>query len=62
MKLKYYMNKLGVSQIELANRLGVSKQRVNNWMQHKNYPAAKYIPLISAILNIPIDLLFYSED
>ena len=62
MKLKYYLNKSGITQSELARLLGVTRFRVNNWVQGKSYPSAKYIPMISAILNIPIDLLFFSED
>jgi transcriptional regulator with XRE-family HTH domain len=61
MKLKYYLDKQNISQTELAKRLNISVARVNNWTRGKNYPSAKYIPIISAILNIPIDLLFYSE-
>ena len=62
------MNKLGktikeknIKQVELARHLGVSKQRVHNWIRGKYMPSADLIKPISAYLNIPIDELFFND-
>ncbi len=56
------LQKKSMSQTELASKLGVSRQRVNRWVQGINYPNKKYIREISAILGVSIEELFYKEE
>jgi transcriptional regulator with XRE-family HTH domain len=51
-----------ITKSDLARALNVSRQRVNNWTQNKNYPQKKYIKLISNFLGVSIEKLFYNED
>lgn len=61
-KLNEILYQKRITQAELARKLKVSPQRVNNWIHGKNYPNRKYMKLISEYLDIPIDELFYDEE
>ena len=50
--LKLLIDK-GITQTELAKRVGISFQSVNRWMTGKSNPSYVYIPKIAEALNIP---------
>ncbi|MBA7560817.1 XRE family transcriptional regulator [Candidatus Atribacteria bacterium 1244-E10-H5-B2] len=59
--LNKILKKKGMSQTTLATKLGVSRQRVNRWVQGINYPNKKNIKEISAILDVSVEELFFNE-
>lgn len=57
-RIRKYREELGISQKELAQRLGVSNSRVSNWEQGINRPDANVLADICRTLNVsPSDLL-----
>lgn len=52
---------LGLSQTELARRLGVKIERVSNWECKENNPTAAWLPAIADTLHCSIDELFGHE-
>lgn len=47
----------GLTQVELANKLGVTKQSVSNWENENIQPSVDMIIKISKLLNIKSDVL-----
>lgn len=57
-RIRKYREKQGLSQKELAEKLGVSNSRVSNWEQGTNRPDADFLADICSILNVsPSELL-----
>lgn len=57
-RIRKYREELGISQKELAQRLGVSNSRVSNWEQGINRPDANILADICRALNVsPSELL-----
>lgn len=58
MNLECQLKKSGLSQKQLAAKLGISPSAVTNWIKGKNSPDIEYIALICEIFEITIsDLL-----
>lgn len=56
--LEYQLKKSGLSQKQLAAKLGISPSAVTNWVKGKNSPDIEYIALICETFEITIsDLL-----
>lgn len=51
----------GMSQLELAQRVGVSKVAVSLWESGENIPAADKLPTIAAVLECEIEDLYDGE-
>jgi transcriptional regulator with XRE-family HTH domain len=60
--LKVKLHSRWISQAELSRRLGVSPQRVSNWIRGKNNPNREQMFIISNMLDTSIEELFFSED
>lgn len=57
-RIRKYREACGISQVQLAQKLGVSNSRVSNWEQGINRPDADIIADICRALNVsPSDLL-----
>lgn len=57
-RIRKYRKKLGISQKELAKRIGVSNGRVSNWEQGLNRPDADMLAELCQALNVsPSSLL-----
>ena len=57
-KIRKYRQAAGLSQKELASRLGISNSRVSNWEQGINRPDADMLADICRVLEVsPSDLL-----
>ena len=56
--IAYYRRLNGMTQEELAERVGVSPQAVSKWEQRINAPDVALLPELSGILGISIDELF----
>ena len=63
MKIKEIRVKKGVTQLELAKKLGVSRSTVAMWEAGINTPNASKIPEISRVLGCEsIDELFFEDE
>ena len=60
--LGYYLSLRGISQKELAVRIGVSQSAVTNWIKGKNSPDIEIVAQICDILAISVTDLFGKED
>ena len=57
-KIRYYRQIKGLTQEELANRIGVSPQSIHRWEKEARSPTAKYLNKIAQTLEVsPITLL-----
>lgn len=52
-----YMNVTGLSQIKLAERLGVDPGQINHWIQGRRSPSAENLKLISERTGITLEKL-----
>lgn len=52
------MESAGLTQVQLADELGISKGTVNNWIRGNNSPDVDMVPRICNALNIPISFLY----
>jgi transcriptional regulator with XRE-family HTH domain len=59
--LKQKRRARGMTQSALARKLGITSSAVSEWERGKNGPAAKLIPKLSRLLNIPADELGAAE-
>ena len=59
--LKIYMIKKEMTQAELAEKLDVSQQQVNNWVTGRSVPKMKMLLEITDMLNCTIDDLYRVE-
>lgn len=60
--LGYYLSLQGISQKELAERLGVSQSAVTNWIKGKNSPDIEAVAQICQVLRISVSDLFGAGD
>lgn len=49
--LRFYMNKYGIKQVELARRTGVSKATVHDWVHGKISPRMNKVDMMCKIFN-----------
>lgn len=60
--LGYYLSLQGISQKELAEKLGVSQSAVTNWIKGKNSPDIESVAQICQALRISVSDLFGAGD
>jgi transcriptional regulator with XRE-family HTH domain len=56
--IKRLRHRIGLSQTELANKLGVTAQAVSKWETKTNSPDIALIPKIAELFDVSIDELF----
>lgn len=54
-RIKFYRNKLKISQEELAEKVFVSRQSISNWENGKTYPDINSLILLSNIFELSLD-------
>lgn len=59
--LKYYRMQKGLSQAEVGDIIGVSRQAISNWEAQRSYPDLDNIVLLSDLYGITIDQLLGKE-
>lgn len=58
-----YMEKAGISQLEFANRTGISQSTVSDWRRKGTNPSADKIMIVCEVLNVsPYELLQGAEN
>lgn len=61
MNLKELRKAKGITQTELAERLGIKRTTVSMWEMNASSPTARMIPALAAALGCSIDALFRPE-
>ncbi len=61
-KLKEARKNAGLTQLELAEKLCVSRQAITKWESGKGIPDVDNLKMISKVLNVSIDFLLDDED
>lgn len=61
-KIIYYRKKTGMSQIDLADVMGVSRQTISKWETAESNPEINKLPALAKALNVSIDWLLSEED
>ena len=56
--IKRFRRECGLTQAELAKKLGVTTQAVSKWETQMNSPDIALIPKIAQVLGVSIDELF----
>ena len=59
--LKYYRQRAGLTQAELADILGVTRAAVSLWETGQTWPSAALLPLMADFLLCSIDDLFQAH-
>lgn len=60
--IKYHREQLGLSQEQLAKKLGIRQSTVAMWETQKNFPRSDKLPLLARALQCSIDDLFINND
>ena len=55
--IRYWRKYSGVSQVELAKRLEVSRQAIYLWETHQGYPDIERLEEVAGVLGIPLEFL-----
>lgn len=61
LKIKYLRENLGLTQVDLADRIGASQQQVHRWENSKVTPSADTIAKISEVFGVSADYLLDTE-
>ena len=61
-KLKLARSATGLSQEEIAEKVGVSRQTVSNWETGKSYPDIASVIALSDVYSVPLDSLMKGDD
>lgn len=56
------MKRANISQVQLAEELGISKGTVNNWVRGNNSPDVDMVPKICNVLGIETTSLYYPAE
>ncbi len=60
--IKFHREQLGLSQEQLAKKLGIRQSTVAMWETQKNFPRSDKLPLLAVALQCSIDDLFSDDD
>lgn len=61
-KLAFAIKQSGLKQIEIAKKIGISKQCITDFKTGKSYPSIQTLALLCKILDISADYLLGIED
>lgn len=57
-KIRFYRHSAGITQEELGERLGISKQNINRWELGKSSPTIENLSKIAKALDVNLNLFF----
>jgi len=60
-RILLYLEKNGLTQKQLAKRIGCTPETLNRWIKGKNHPNVKYIATMSKIFKCDIGDLYQRE-
>ncbi|MBE6656610.1 MAG: helix-turn-helix transcriptional regulator [Ruminococcaceae bacterium] len=61
-KIRYFRDKLGLTQTDLAKRLGISRSAVNAWEMSLSSPSLANVVELSQIFHVSVDTLLSEGD
>ena len=61
-RIKYLRDKVGLKQIELAKKLGISRSAVNSWEMSLSCPSVANIIEMAQIFHVSVDYLLTVSD
>ena len=61
-KIRYFRDKLGLTQTDLAKRLGISRSAVNAWEMSLSSPSLANVFELAQIFHVTVDALLARED
>lgn len=61
-RIKYLRDKVGMTQTDLAKRLGISRSAVNSWEMSLSTPSLSNIVEMTKIFHVSADFLLASND
>ena len=61
-KIRYFRDKLGLTQTDLAKRLGISRSAVNAWEMSLSSPSLANIVEMARIFHVTVDSLLNSTE
>ena len=61
-RIRYFRDKLSLTQTDLAKRLGISRSAVNAWEMSLSCPSLANVVEMSRIFHVTVDSLLASED
>lgn len=61
-RIKYLRDKVGMTQTDLAKRLGISRSAVNSWEMSLSTPSLSNIVEMTKIFHVSADFLLASDD
>ena len=61
-KIRYFRDKLGITQTDLAKRLGISRSAVNAWEMSLSSPSLANIVEMARIFHVTVDSLLNSTE
>jgi putative transcriptional regulator len=51
----------GIKQVWLAKKIGKSPAELNRWVKGKRVPAYEHMHIISRVINIPVEDIFFND-
>lgn len=60
-KIRYFRDKHGLTQTDLAKRLGISRSAVNAWEMSLSTPSLANIVELASIFHTTVDALLYED-
>lgn len=61
-QIQAYRKKMGLTQEQLAERMGVTNQAVSKWETEQSYPDIQLLPELAELFGITLDQLFGREE
>lgn len=61
-RIRYLRDKAGMTQVDLAKRLGISRSAVNSWEMSLSSPSLSNIVEMTEIFNVSADYLISSSE
>lgn len=60
-KLKYLRKQMGLSQLELAEKLHISRQAVSGWESGTSKPSTESLKSLGALYDVPLEYLLHKD-
>lgn len=61
-RIYHYRKKIGLSQDELADKVGVSRQSISKWEMNAAQPSAENLKALSVVLQVSVDCLLSNSE
>lgn len=62
MRLRYFRNQMGLTQDELARKIGISKKSISAYETGRAVPPLRIALKIAKVLQVPVEELFQDQN